>query len=1147
MYQNCIGIQSSTSRLVEDTAQGLSETSSRLEDLERSLLGIIDTERKERLAGESSLQTQITSLQQSVQAFETRIDQRVGALDLQSQKFALQIQSEMYLRDEILRKDLSTQIDSAKESLRSLIDKNAEADDEDRREQEIQIAAMGAKLNLLEERQSSFVREVALVYATKSSLEEVRQTTVELKSLLRALDLKVAFTKEEILDTLGERVLEINSRLEQLKENLDSTRGDLEQRVDTRLSLAIDEYRKGLSDLSSRFDQKLDLVENRVLFIAQQENENLREELLLDIRQEAMILTLFLKQAVHSLSSRIDSLEAEIKTVAATDAERADQLRRDLTEARRELNLAIREEHLKREELNASVIRLTAQVDLMKQDLLAQQVLTSSIVKRLDTLTTEFEQEKIKVTNRFSAEREETNRMLTALEEKLEQKIQAVQQKAAELVAGLGLEVEVKFKSVVTDIALLNSRQASFDSQLKGIAESVQSNRAKTLQFSATTSQIRQALLPPLVLSRQFLADVQLEFIKTLAPDERRTEAYWESFKPLTVSCGGDINATFPNAMGMDVFQVLSLEYLNLLLSGVRSGTTADQIFHSFGAGVDEPGFHRDLMLGIIQWPTGSPKADCVSQVRSWARQTLLNTESFSDHRRALANSSELERVITDAYTAVANMGPGSLRMSDLLKNTVADLPNKDVLLADLSAQYIVEWIDLADAEWALQDRVKDLEETSRFLTDQLENQQQVEMKIASLRTDLDSFKASTEVRMKAIENELGSLKTSLRRALDVLISLSDRGGYNDLKAATVWAGEPIEYVPQVIPDWRPQVRMVQHFFSGALSLRNQSDACTGARILEDGGVRGANQFGSWGKCWVNFRAVPLPKWKSEANGLWFRVFGAAEVIDVWIDPDRQREAKHLFKGYPYKRRIDFRNPPPDARLTGRFDRGVFDFSALGMLDYYVERIRTWGGVTISFRPSRVQKFGDQEVITNGPDFHYNIQLFSPLVVDAKKSGPIRLTSVDESKVWFSHDPDHGPVRTGWIRRGDVGLLAIDRNGNGQIDSGAELFGEGTRLRSGLKAADGFVALKEFDENEDGRIDSLDSVYPHLLVWHDFNEDGQSQSEEIKKLGTSESKPHLSLNVQKVLGDLRSNRGNLVDTFSDGDVRLYDVFFMSIR
>jgi hypothetical protein len=491
-------------------------------------------------------------------------------------------------------------------------------------------------------------------------------------------------------------------------------------------------------------------------------------------------------------------------------------------------------------------------------------------------------------------------------------------------------------------------------------------------------------------------------------------------------------------------------------------------------------------------------------------------------------------------------MGPSATKMSDLLKSSISDLPNSADLFSKLSAQYVVEWIDLADSEWALQDRVKDFEDTARFLEDQLENQNEMRRKIDDLRSEMNSFKAATDARIRNIENEVGSVKTSLKRALDVLISLSDRGGYADLKAATIWAGDPIQYTPQVIPDWRPQIRMVQHFFNGPLSLKNKTDACTGARTLEDGGVRGAQQFGSWGKCWVNFRSVPVNKWKSEVQTLWFRVFGAAEILDIWIDPDRQPEAKHLFKDYKYRRRIDFRNPPPDAKLSGRFDRGVFDFSALGMLDYYVERIRTWGGVTISFRSSRVQKFGDQEVVTSSPDFHYNIQLFSPLVVDFNKRGAIRLTSVNESQVWFALDPDVGPVRTGWVRRGDVGFLALDRNGNGTIDSGAELFGEGTRLFDGTRAKDGFVPLAEFDENQNGLIDPGDAIYQKLSVWRDYNEDGRSQESELVRLNSVGS-PKFSLKVKKVPEKYRSNAGNLVDTFSDGDVRLYDVYFMSIK
>jgi hypothetical protein len=52
--------------------------------------------------------------------------------------------------------------------------------------------------------------------------------------------------------------------------------------------------------------------------------------------------------------------------------------------------------------------------------------------------------------------------------------------------------------------------------------------------------------------------------------------------------------------------------------------------------------------------------------------------------------------------------------------------------------------------------------------------------------------------------------------------------------------------------------------------------------------------------------------------------------------------------------------------------------------------------------------------------------------------------------------------KTGWIAPGD-GLLAMDRNGDGAINSDAEHFGSGTLLSNGAKATDGFQALADLD------------------------------------------------------------------------------------
>ena len=56
------------------------------------------------------------------------------------------------------------------------------------------------------------------------------------------------------------------------------------------------------------------------------------------------------------------------------------------------------------------------------------------------------------------------------------------------------------------------------------------------------------------------------------------------------------------------------------------------------------------------------------------------------------------------------------------------------------------------------------------------------------------------------------------------------------------------------------------------------------------------------------------------------------------------------------------------------------------------------------------------------------------------------------------------------------GFLAIDKNNNGMIDDGSELFG--------TKSGDGFADLALYDDDKNGVIDENDSVFEKLLVWH---------------------------------------------------------------
>ncbi|KXS47256.1 MAG: Hemolysin-type calcium-binding protein [Marinobacter sp. T13-3] len=118
----------------------------------------------------------------------------------------------------------------------------------------------------------------------------------------------------------------------------------------------------------------------------------------------------------------------------------------------------------------------------------------------------------------------------------------------------------------------------------------------------------------------------------------------------------------------------------------------------------------------------------------------------------------------------------------------------------------------------------------------------------------------------------------------------------------------------------------------------------------------------------------------------------------------------------------------------------------------------------------------------------------SPLALDLDGDG-IETTGL-ESDVYFDHDGDSFRERSGFVAPDD-GLLALDINGDGEINSGAELFGNHTRLTDGTSAANGFLALRELDTNADNVIDANDERYADLRVWRDLDQDGKSDEGEL--------------------------------------------------
>lgn len=127
----------------------------------------------------------------------------------------------------------------------------------------------------------------------------------------------------------------------------------------------------------------------------------------------------------------------------------------------------------------------------------------------------------------------------------------------------------------------------------------------------------------------------------------------------------------------------------------------------------------------------------------------------------------------------------------------------------------------------------------------------------------------------------------------------------------------------------------------------------------------------------------------------------------------------------------------------------------------------------------------------------------SPILIDTDGSG-FHLTNAHDGVV-FDFFGDGNPIRISWTAANSTnGWLALDRNGNGRIDSARELFGNVTEQPQSSDP-NGFLALAVFDRvdyggNTNGVIDPGDAVWSKLRVWIDSNHDGVSQPEELHTL-----------------------------------------------
>ncbi len=232
----------------------------------------------------------------------------------------------------------------------------------------------------------------------------------------------------------------------------------------------------------------------------------------------------------------------------------------------------------------------------------------------------------------------------------------------------------------------------------------------------------------------------------------------------------------------------------------------------------------------------------------------------------------------------------------------------------------------------------------------------------------------------------------------------------------------------------------------------------------------------------------------------WRNMSGAWQLSSTRNDPqEAMRSIKQQCVDFLLELLFHFRgerntgNSPITAQAGGST---VFTAQGYQLQRYHMEEecttfstqgtVKTADGRELSFQlelgmSRRFEEYYEENVVTSISSFK------DPLVINLDTN----IAQVSDQKFFFDLDCDGEEEEISSLQAGS-GFLALDRNGDGKINDGGELFG--------TKSGDGFKDLSRYDSDGNGWIDEADPIWEKLLIWTK-DEDGKDKLYHLSDLG----------------------------------------------